>query len=441
MALQLNSIVLMSVLLVVAAVAWSRMREMRSRVNEYRSERDALRLELADERFAHRALIEEHAHLQATLDAERDHAQDIQRYIQVSRAELGEAFAAASAQALEQNSDRFMQIAASTFQHQQALGISDHEKRVDQMSQMLRPLQESLGNVDRQFSKIELERVGSYEALRTQVDALHKTTSALSTALKAPKTRGRWGELHLRRVVELAGMQEKVDFSTEVSTDSADGRRRPDMIVHMPNGGSVVVDAKTPLDSFSRALEHEDGPERESLLLDHARRIRQHVKELSAKQYHEQFTDAPEFVVLFIPGEAVFAAAVDVDPDLLDFAFRRRVHIASPVTFISILRGVAQGWHQKELADSAQTVVRLGKDLHDRIFKLTEHWGTLAKHLSSAVGAYNDSVRSMETRLLPTARRLAEIHSEEGTSSVQLASPIMNSASTTVFSASVQPIP
>lgn len=436
-----GNIPLVACLLAIGLMAGSKLHQLGQRASRYRSERDRVAEALTQTQSEYRQLNEEHIRLQAAVDAERAQHESVRHYLETSKSELHDAFSAASSRALEQNSDRFMQIAMSAFEHQKTLGANEHLQRVETLGELVKPLQESLASVDRQFHQIERNRIGTYESLRTQVEALNQTTNTLSTALKAPKTRGRWGEMHLRRVAELAGMQDRIDFATEVTVHSDAGRKRPDMVVHMPSGGCVVVDAKTPLDSFARAMETNEGDEREGLLTDHARRVKDHVKELSSKQYQQQFAQAPEFAVLFIPSEAMFSAAIDADPSLLEFAFSRNVHISSPVTFISILRGVAQGWHQKELAESAQQVSKLGKELHDRIMKLTEHWGVLARHLTGAVGAYNESVRSMEARLVPTARRLAQIHTEEGAAGVVMAEPIMIQPLTHNFTATVQPVP
>lgn len=360
-----------------------------------------------------RELAEKIARLEAQLDAERARLVDAKVEWEALQKRQNEAFQALSAQALERNSESFLRMAKSTFEQQQSNGKLEHEQRVRVLGELVKPLKESLERVDKQFGEIERERLGSYQALRTQVDELHKTTGALSNALRAPKARGRWGEIHLKRVVELSGLQDRVDFSLEVSGNTDDGLRRPDMVVHLPGGRSMVVDAKTPLDSYLDALSADEGPVRDELLQSHARRVREHVKDLGSRKYARMFDRAPEFVVLFIPNDAMYGAAVEHDAALIEFALERNVHIATPTTLISILRAVAQGWKEEAIADDAKMVVGLGKELHSRIDTLIGHWARLAKHLSAAVGSYNESVRSVESRLLPTTRKLAALHAEQ----------------------------
>jgi len=280
----------------------------------------------------------------------------------------------------------------------------------------VKPLASALEKVDTKLQDIEKSRVGAYEKLTEQVSTLatsqttlQKETTRLVDALRTPNVRGRWGEIQLRRVVELAGMVEHCDFEEQSSVGTDDGQLRPDMVVRLPGQKNIVVDAKAPLKAYLQAIEAPDDEQRRPLLEDHARLIRSHMSKLSGKAYWSQFQPTPEFVVMFLPGETFFSAAVHADPTLIEDCLAKRVVLASPTTFIAVLRAVAYGWQQEKLAESAQAISTLGRELYDRLRVFTEHLGKVGLHLGRAVDSYNDAARSCEARLTVTARKFKEL--------------------------------
>lgn len=266
------------------------------------------------------------------------------------------------------------------------------------------------------FEKLEA-RLREVEQARAraqgEVDATLKTllaqTANLTTALKAPQVRGRWGEVQLKRVVEIAGMIEKVDFEEQATLRTADGRLRPDMIVRLPNGRTVVVDSKTPLKAYLESLEAATEAERVAKLREHAAQVRTHVAKLAEKSYWRQLESAPEFVVCFLPGETFFSAALEQDPELIEFGAANRVLLATPTTLLALLKAVAYGWNQEKLAQGAQEISQLGHALHERLATMAEHFAKLGDGLAASVRAYNQTVSSLASRVLPAARRFEEL--------------------------------
>ncbi len=269
------------------------------------------------------------------------------------------------------------------------------------------PVHDALARLDAKLAEIERERAHARGALDEQLRVLGAQTRALAGALRQPHARGRWGELQLRRVVELAGMTAHCDFVEQASVATDDGLLRPDLVVRLPGGTQVVVDAKAPLHAFLDACEAADETARTSALAAHARLVRAHVRRLSAKAYWDRFETAPDFVVLFLPGEHLFGAALEADPELLDDGARQRVLIATPTTLIALLRAVAHGWQQERVAQDARAVAELGRILHRRIESFAAHLERAGRRLGGAVEAYNAAVGSFEHRVLPSARRLA----------------------------------
>jgi DNA recombination protein RmuC len=275
-------------------------------------------------------------------------------------------------------------------------------------------VRDGLARLADQMRELEHDRASWQGQLRQQVqdvmltaEGLRRETAALGTALRRPQVRGRWGELQLRRAVELAGLVDRCDFAEQVRLD--DGARRPDLLVHLVGGRSVVVDAKVPLDAYLDATSTDDEAARADALRRHARQVRQHVDGLSSKQYWRALDRTPEFVVLFVPAESFLAAALEADPGLIDHAAARQVVLASPTTLIALLRTVAQGWSHEALADQAREIHRLGRDLHDRLGTLTGHLDQVGRSLNAAVGHYNTAVGSLESRVLVAARRFTEL--------------------------------
>ena len=334
-----------------------------------------------------------------------------------SRAEerLSLSFKALSGEALQTSVVQLTELASAQLKAAQAEAKGDLDKRQHAVEQLVAPLKEQLGRVDSQLLKLDQERRESRGRLDAQLRTLTETgerlrteTGALVTALRKPNTRGQWGQMQLRNVVELAGMVRHCDFVEQPSLGGEDTVLRPDLIVSMPGGKHVVVDAKAPLQGVLDAYEARDEEEREQHLRAHARLLRKHVKALADKAYWDQLESAPDFVVMFLPGEHLYGAALEADPALLEDAMGQRVLIATPTTLLALLRAVSYGWQQERVAESAQAVSELGRELHGRIVKLSSLLGTLGSRLNSAVRAYNETVGSYEARVLPSARRFAD---------------------------------
>jgi DNA recombination protein RmuC len=327
-----------------------------------------------------------------------------------------------AADALSSNNESFLQLARTRLESYQTEAKGDLEARQKAVETLVAPIKGSLADVDKQIREIEKERIDAYATLTDQVRSLIDTqtqlrgeTGNLVKALRAPQVRGRWGEIQLRRVVEIAGMVNYCDFVEQVSANTSDGRLRPDMIVKLPAGKNIVVDAKTPLQAYMDAVETSDENVRKAKLLDHARQVRAHMAALGSKSYADEFQPALDFVVMFLPGESFFSAALEQDPGLIEYGIEQRVILASPTTLISLLKAVDYGWKQERIAENAQKISNAGNELCKRLGVFMGNFNDVCKGLTGAIASYNKAVGSLEGRVMVSVRRFADLGVENAT--------------------------
>ena len=329
---------------------------------------------------------------------------------------LEDAFSGLASRALSANNQSFLALAGQAFDKLQLSAQGDLDQRRQAIESLLAPMREQLSRYEQGVLELEKTRQLAYGTLSEQVRSLVGTqerlqleTGNLVKALRAPQVRGRWGEMQLKRAVEFAGLVDHVDFVEQEGTDTDEGRQRPDMVVRLPGGKQIVIDAKAPLAAYLEAVEARDEDERKRHLVDHARQLRDHVRKLAAKSYWSQFENAPDFVVLFLPGEAFFSAALEQDPRLIEDAFGEAVLIATPTTLVALLKSVAYGWRQELLAENAREISEAARTLYDRVRVFTEHFARVGKGLEDALKAYNAAIGSYERNVLPQGRRIERL--------------------------------
>jgi DNA recombination protein RmuC len=352
----------------------------------------------------------------AEIRSAADMAREREQSLELALGRLRAGFDSVAGDALRDNSEVFLQLARQVLGQQQETAVNILAEREKAVAALMTPLREALTRTHEQIARIEKERAESFGALRNSIEnvtlgqqALQRETRSLVTALRRPEVRGQWGEMTLRRLAELAGMVEHCDFAEQVVVQGEEGALRPDMIVSMPDGRQLVVDVKTPLDAYLSAVEATNDEDRAAAIRRHAQAVVERVRQLASKAYWSQFKNSPDFVVLFIPGDQFLAAAVGEVPTLLEDSIRQHVIIATPTSFIALLKAVAYGWRQNALADNAARIQELAEDLYKRLATFGEHLGRIGKSLGQSVDAYNSAVGSLERQVLPGARKFTEL--------------------------------
>jgi DNA recombination protein RmuC len=361
-------------------------------------------------------LREKNTELKTTLEIERAAHDEKITHITQAREQLSEAFSSLAGKALSHNSSEFLKLAQENLKQFQISAHSELEKKEKSIADLVSPIREALNKTEKQIREMENERKQAYGSLKQHLQSMAQTqtqlqmeTRNLVTALRRPEVRGQWGEMTLKRLAELAGMVEHCDFYEQEHVDTEEGRMRPDMIIRMPDKREIVVDVKTPLDAYLNAIEAGDDNVREEQLKHHARKVRERIRELAAKSYWNQFERAPDFVVLFIPGDQFLSAALERDPSILEDAMSQQIILATPSSLVALLRAIAFGWRQEALAENAEQIRDMGETLYERLAGFSTHLFKLGNSLGSSVENFNKVVGSFDSRILPSARRFKEM--------------------------------
>ena len=373
------------------------------------------------------------AHLEAVLGNQDTLQRERESAFEAARSQLTTAFSDLANQSLKSNSENFLRLAEQNLGAQQDKAKRDFGDREKAIEDLVKPISDALQASQKQITELEKSRSEAYGGIKSQLESMHlgqqslaQETQNLVKALRRPEVRGRWGEITLRRLVELAGMVEHCDFQEQVHSVDDGQIIRPDMVVRMPNQRDLVVDVKTPLDAYLEAVEAKDDAQRQLGLQRHARNVREHIRALSSKAYWAQFENSPEFVILFIPGDQFLSAALNEDPDLIETALAKQIILATPTSFVALLKAVAYGWRQLALADNAQEIRVLAEDLYGRLATFVTHMNKVGRQLGSSVESYNKAVGSLERKVLPGARKFVElgIHTKKKMEKVETLDPV-----------------